>query len=125
MSDYIYQEMSLAVHSFALGLILMVSYDFLRLFRLFIPHGNWAVGLEDFVYCMYCGVMTFVLLFYENSGILRGYVVVCAFAAMVLYDRIVSRSVFGVLKKVQKWFTIKLITRKNRKETRQYGTEPK
>lgn len=124
MSGYIQLEAELALHSFLLGVVLMISYDFLRLFRLFIPHGKWWTGIEDFVYCMYCAVMTFMLLFYENSGILRGYVIGCAFLAMILYDRIVSQSVFGVLKNVGRWITMKKRNRQRKKEMRKHGTDP-
>jgi len=116
MSDYIILEAVLAVRSFLLGIILMLSYDFLRLFRLLIPHGELWIGIEDFLYWMYCAVMTITLLFAENDGILRGYVIGCAFCGMFLYDRIVSRRVFGLLKNIGRW-----ITMKKREKLRQKG----
>ncbi len=125
MSEYIKMEAELAFSSFLLGLILMISYDFLRLFRLLIPHGKWWTGLEDFVYWMYCAVMTFRLLFYQNSGILRGYVIGCVFLGMYLYDAIVSRSVFGVLKNIGRWITMKKRNHRQKKEMRKHGTEPR
>lgn len=124
MSDYIQLEAELALHSFLLGLVLMISYDLLRLFRFFIPHGKWWTGLEDFMYCVYCAMITFTLLFHENSGVVRGYVIVCAFLSMVFYDRIVSRNVFGVLKNAGRWITMKKRGRRQKKEMRKHGTEP-
>ena len=107
MSEYIKLEAELVVSSFLLGIVLMISYDFLRLFRMMIHHGKWWTGLEDLVYWIYCAVMTFRLLFYQNSGILRGYVIICVFFGMFLYDAIVSRSIFGVLKNIERWITMK------------------
>lgn len=124
MSLYILDEARLSVLSFLLGLILMVSYDLLRLFRLLVPHGNLWTGLEDFLYWVYCAVMTFSLLFWENSGILRGYVIACVFSGMILYDRIVSRNVFGLLKKLGRWITIKRSNWKDRREVRKNGRKP-
>lgn len=124
MSLYILDEAELAALSFLLGVILMVSYDLLRLFRLLVPHGNLWTGLEDFLYWIYCAVMTFSLLFWENSGILRGYVIVCVFLGMFLYDRIVSRNVFGLLKKLGRWITIKRRSLKSRREVRKNGRKP-
>lgn len=124
MSLYILDEAELAVMSFLLGVILMVSYDLLRLFRLLVPHGNLWTGFEDFFYWIYCAVMTFSLLFWENSGILRGYVIVCVFLGMFLYDRIVSRNVFGLLKKLGRWITIKRRSLKSRREVRKNGRKP-
>lgn len=131
MSDYIYLEAELAVHSFLLGIVLMVSYDLLRLFRLLIPHNSLFADLEDFVYWIYCAVMTFLLLFYENSGVLRGYVIIGVFVGMILYDRFVSQPVFSILKNIKIWFTIKIkrFTIKVRdcrrkKKAGSHGTEP-
>lgn len=106
MSQYIQQEAELALHSFLLGLIFMLSYDLLRLFRMLIPHGNFLIGLEDLLYWLSCAVMTFSLLFWENDGVLRGYVIACTFLAMYLYDRIVSRNLFRLLKNMGKWIKI-------------------
>ena len=130
MSDYLYLEMELVAHSFLLGIVLIVSYDLLRLFRLLIPHKNLVVGVEDLLYWNYSAWMTFRMLFYENGGILRGYVIISIFTAMILYDRIVSQTVFGVLKKGKRWFTIKVRglfdkvrQRRRKKKVRSYGTE--
>jgi len=125
LSLYIQEEAGLAALSFALGILLMISYDLLRLFRLLIPHGSLWTGLEDFFYWIYCAVMTFSLLFYENDGVLRGYVIVSAFLGMFLYDRLVSQSVFAVLKNIGRWITIKRKTMIARKEAGKHGRKPK
>ena len=125
MSFYIQEEAGLAALSFALGILLMISYDLLRLFRLLIPHGSLWTGLEDFFYWIYCAVMTFSLLFYENDGILRGYVIVSTFLGMFLYDRLVSQSVFAVLKNVGRWITMKRRTMITRKKEGKRGRKPK
>ncbi len=125
MSLYIQEEAGLAVLSFVLGILLMISYDLLRLFRLLIPHGSLWTGLEDFFYWIYCAVMTFSLLFYENDGILRGYVIVSTFLGMFLYDRLVSQSVFAVLKNVGRWITMKRRTMITRKKEGKRGRKPK
>lgn len=124
MSAYIQGEAALAAHSLLLGLLLMVSYDFLRLFRLLIPHKSLATGLEDFVYWIFSALMTFTLLFRENDGILRGYVIVCVFCGMFLYDRIVSQNVFGLLKNAGRWIKIKKSRWKVRREERKNGNKP-
>ena len=106
MSDYILAQIELSAYSLGLGIVLMVSYDGLRFFRLLIPHGNFWIGVEDFFYWLYAAAMVFALLFYENSGVLRAYVIVCVFFGMAGYDRLVSRNVFLLLKKLGRWFTI-------------------
>ena len=125
MSLYIQDEAALALMSFLLGAVLMVSYDLLRLFRLLVPHGALWTGLEDLFYWIYCAVMTLSLLFWENSGVVRGYVIACVFLAMAAYDRIVSRNVFVLLKKTGRWIKMKIIHIRARREVRNYEAEPK
>lgn len=124
LSAYIQAEAELAVQSFLLGILLMVSYDCLRIFRLLMKHGSLWTGLEDFIYWIYAASMTFSLLFRENSGILRGYVIVGVFLGMFLYDRLVSQSVFKLLKKIGRWIKMKIKNRKKRKEERNHEQKP-
>ena len=105
MSTYLAMEVRLVWMSFVLGCILMASYDLLRWFRFFVPHGLVWTGIEDFFYWIYVAVMTFLLLFYENSGIVRAYVIACVFFGMIFYDKIISRNVFHLLKKLKKIMT--------------------
>ena len=116
LSDYLAGEVRLAVMSMILGCILMVSYDGLRFFRFFIPHGRFWTGIEDFLYWIYAAVMTFLLLFFENSGVIRAYVIVCVFSSMIIYDKIISRNVFRLLKKLKRWYKIKRKTALNNKK---------
>ena len=93
--------------STVLGFILMASYDFFAAIPLFCSHGRLWTGIEDFFYWIYAAVMTFLLLFYENSGIVRAYIIACVFFGMIFYDKIISRNVFQLLKKLKKWYKIK------------------
>lgn len=124
MSSYIQVEAGLVRSSFLLGIVLMASYDCLRLFRLLVPHGNFWMGIEDFVYWIYSAIMTFSLLFHENNGILRWYIIACVFLGMFLYDKIVSQSVFGLLKKAGRWITIKIRHPKFRKRENEHEHKP-
>ena len=107
MSPYLTLEVRLVGMSTVLGFILMASYDFLRLFRFFVPHGRLWTGIEDFFYWIYAGTATFMLLYELNDGGVRMYAVAGVFAGMILYDKIVSRFLFAALKKAGKWFKIK------------------
>ncbi len=64
-------------------------------------------GIEDFLFWIFAGVVTFMLLYEQNDGGLRLYAIVGVLVGMSLYDRIVSRFLFVVLKKAGKWFKIK------------------
>ena len=51
----------------------MMTYDFLRILRIFIPHLPVIMGVEDMVYWVYASLVTFSLLYEQNDGGLRGY----------------------------------------------------
>ena len=107
MSGVIRYEAWLLMLSLATGAWLMVAYDLLRVFRLMIRHSAFAVGLEDFFYWIGAGVVTFNLLYQQNDGGLRAYVIGGVLGGMILYDRLISRIFFKGLKKLGKKFTIK------------------
>lgn len=107
MSEAIYAETALAAGSLLLGAFLMVLYDVLRIFRFLIPHSVWWTGLEDILYWLFSGWSTFLLLFYQNDGILRWYAVCGVFLGMLFYQWTVSRILSRVLKNAEKYLTIK------------------
>lgn len=107
MSVHIIYEVRLLVYSFAAGGGLMMAYDLLRILRIFIPHSPAVVGVEDMAYWIYAGVMTFSLLYEQNDGGLRGYVIAGVFMGMFLYDRLISRFFLKSLKNTLKYLRIK------------------
>ena len=82
MSPYLTLEVRLVGMSTVLGFILMASYDFCGYSAFCSP---WAAvdGDRGFFYWIYAAVMTFLLLFYENSGIVRAYIIACVFFGMI------------------------------------------
>lgn len=106
--DGLLREIELTGISLLAGAWLMMCYDLLRVFRILVRHKNLWVGLEDFFYWIYAGVTAFLLLYRENDGRLRAYVIVGIFAGMVLYDRFFSRIYLKLLKKAVEWIRMKL-----------------
>ena len=102
MSSRIQYEAWLMVLSLVTGGWLMLAYDTLRVFRLVIRHGPFWTGVEDFLYWLYAGLVTFILLYEQNDGVFRAYVIGGVFAGMILYDRFISRIFFKCLKKAGK-----------------------
>lgn len=94
----------------------MIVYDLLRVLRLVIPHGSIWIGLEDVIYWIYASLMTFTLLYRENDGIIRAYVIAAVFAGMALYDVCVSRFMIRLLKKMKKYLKMKISKRIHRKQ---------
>ena len=106
MSVHIVYEVRLLLYSFATGAGLMMTYDFLRILRIFIPHLPVIMGVEDMVYWVYASLVTFSLLYEQNDGSFRFYAVAGVFLGMAAYDRFVSRIFFRCLKKFSRWFKI-------------------
>ncbi|GLB28641.1 hypothetical protein LAD12857_05640 [Lacrimispora amygdalina] len=108
MSVHIVYEVKLLLYSFFTGAGLMMTYDLLRIFRIFIPHTYVFTGIEDMIYWVYAALVTFSLLYEQNDGGLRGYVIAGIFLGMFLYDRLVSRFFLKSLKNLQKYLKMKM-----------------
>lgn len=111
MSMTIRYELQLLFASLAVGICLMVVYDGLRVFRTLVPHGNFWTGIEDAVYWAASSITTFLLLFRQNDGILRWYAILGVLMGMLVYNLTVSRILLRLLKKVEKYLTIRKIKR--------------
>lgn len=91
MSGEILGEMDFLLHSACLGVMITVLYDVIRIFRRLIRHRNFWVSVEDLLFWVVCAVCMFALLYRENNGVLRWFVVLGAAAGMLLYRATVSR----------------------------------
>ncbi|MDO4328151.1 MAG: spore cortex biosynthesis protein YabQ [Lachnospiraceae bacterium] len=100
ISDEICSQAVLLLSCVGLGGWLMLCYDILRIGRLMFSRPSWLISLEDLGYWIYVSLSAFSLLYRQNDGILRGYVIAGMFLGMVGYDRIISRN---VMKFLQKW----------------------
>ena len=108
-----------------LGGWLMFCYDLLRISRLLFSAKSWLVSLEDFFYWIYVSLSVFSLLYRQNDGILRSYVIIAVLLGMLAYDRMISRNMLKVLQKMLE--RIKINNKKRKKfrkkisEKRQIG----
>ena len=114
MSPSIHFEARLLVLGIVAGAGLMALYDVLRVFRMLIRHSWLWVGLEDLGYWIFAGFAVFYLLYRENDGALRLYVIGTVGVVMILYDRYCSVFFRKVLKKMGRCFKI-VLTKRNRR----------
>lgn len=103
MSPNIQIEARLLILSLLTGAGLMALYDVLRVFRLLVRHGWLWMGVEDLLYWIFAGFATFYLLYRENDGALRLYVIGSVLLAMIIYDRTFS-AFFKMVEKGRKMF---------------------
>lgn len=107
MSITIRYEVQLLFGSLSLGICLMMIYDGLRLFRRLIRHKNFWTGVEDGLYWTLSSIVTFLLLFEQNDGVLRAYAIAGVLSGMMLYNISVSKILHLLLKKIKKYYTIR------------------
>lgn len=107
VSPAVWLEVRLLGLSVLTGAGLMILYDLLRLWRALIRHGWLWVGVEDFFYWIFAGFAVFYLLYRENDGTLRLYVIALVLASMAVYDHFCSTFSRKVLKKLSDCFKIK------------------
>lgn len=83
-------ENEFLLHALLMGIFITFIYDILRILRRAIPHGNFLVSLEDFVFWIYCAAKVFLLMYHESNGSLRWFAVFGALSGMFLYKKLVS-----------------------------------
>lgn len=115
-SQAIGQEAGALLVSVLLGAGLFFLYDILRIFRRIVVHGNFWIGVEDFFYWLICTAAVFVMLYRENDGMVRGFVLGGVAVGMAAYYLLLSRIVIrlnvlvwktllGVVGKILRFFT--------------------
>lgn len=103
MSSDIVKESIFLLYSIRLGIIITFVYDWLRVARRVVRHRDFAVSIEDFLFWSWCFVMTFLMLYQENNGILRWFSVIGAALGMFLYRLTVGRFFVKFLCKFILW----------------------
>lgn len=116
-SEAVLHEVHACWHSLTFGILLMMIYDLLRLFRLLVKHSVGMTGAEDVIYWLLASLAVFGLFYLENDGALRFYMIGAVILGMILYDRIVSINFFRLLKKAGRCFRIK-IRKKTQRQSR-------
>ncbi len=107
MTASIRYEFHLALLSLLTGAGLMTVYDLVCVLRMILPHSRPAVGAEDLAYGIYSALITFSLLYEQNNGALRAYVIAGTVLGMVLYQRFAGSILLKYLKKGQEYLKIK------------------
>lgn len=110
VSGTINGEGRLLAVSLLLGMGLMIFYDSFRILRKCIAHSVWVTAIEDAVYWLLCAAAVFSMLYNENDGLLRWFVLAGLAIGMLFWNYAVSswlvrltekilKKIFGVLRK--------------------------
>ena len=68
-----------------IGFFIGFVYDILRIFRKVIPHANFFIHLEDFIYWLVVAFIMFYVMLGKNYGEIRGFSVVGNLIGMSIY----------------------------------------
>lgn len=90
VSETILQEGGLLCYSFLFGIALMMLYDILRIFRHIVKHRTILLAVEDALYWIICGIGIFAMLYRENDGLLRWFVLVGVAIGMLVENGLFS-----------------------------------
>ena len=103
ISETIASEGSLLAVSFLFGIALMLLYDIFRIIRHFIRHGTILTAAEDVFYWLLSAVGIFALLYEENGGLLRWFVIGGAALGMLAENRFISPFIVRFFVKILRW----------------------
>ena len=122
MSIVIWGQVLFVLASLCNGMLLMVGYDALRLFRWLLPRGKVWLWLEDTLYWCLASVPTFYLFFQYNDGVIRWYCLLGILGGAVLYEAGISLPVRSWLSKYAD--RLRRTLRKCRRRIRQWCGTP-
>lgn len=93
ISATIIKEADVLGISVVMGMLILLVYDQIRIFRRLISHGVLWVGIEDMLFWIASALALFAMLYQENSGYIREFVIGGVLVGMVIYNSFLSRFV--------------------------------
>ena len=101
-------------YSLALGLVLGFSYDIFRVLRIIINSKNIAVFLQDVLYFMVSGILTFLFVLAVNSGEARLYILAGEAVGWILYHVTLGEFIYKCSGKMVSWAKTKIFCLKEK-----------
>ena len=90
-------ELRLFLSSIVWGVILIVFYDCLRIFRRVVKHNKFWVGFEDVIYWTISAILIFLMMYQMNDGAIRGFAIIGILIGMVLYHYSISNFIVKMI----------------------------
>lgn len=100
MNQAILVEVQFFLISILSGVILLVVYDCLRIFRRLINHDSFFIALEDLIFWVAASLFIFAMMYKENNGVIRGFSILGMAVGMVLYHYILSGFLVDIITKL-------------------------
>lgn len=90
MNEAISVELQFFLISILWGVLIILAYDILRIFRRLIPHNAFVLAIEDIVFWVLASLFIFAMIYTMNNGTIRGFSVMGMGIGMTLYYFIFS-----------------------------------
>lgn len=119
MSETVIWELQFLAVTVTLGIALTFCYDIIRIFRRLIHHGVVWIAIEDILFWACCGIIVFVVSFWENDGRIRWYTLAGVAVGAYLYHETISGVFVKYVSKVL-LFPVKLIKKALKKIRQSY-----
>lgn len=85
------QQARLFLLAASTGIGMLFVYDLFRIFRRVAKHGTTWIAIEDMFFWVGCAFWLFRLMYRQNDGNIRGFVILGVFAGMLIYSLGCSR----------------------------------
>lgn len=103
------EQVSVFLYSMLLGIVLGVMYDIFRITRMIINSKNLAIFIQDVLYFVVSGLITFFFVLKANSGDSRVYIIIGEGLGWILYHLTIGEFIYkcsnsfviGVKRKIQ------------------------
>lgn len=85
MNQMVSSQTILFLTSIEIGILMGVLFDLVRIFRKLIKHPNFLVQIEDMLYWVVCGFVSFYMLYICNYAEIRPYIFIGIILGGILY----------------------------------------
>lgn len=92
------QELCIFLEAILSGVIVLASYNILRVLRRLIKHGIFMISLEDMIYWIGTGVYIFIQMYKTSDGNIRWFFVVGVLCGMLIFAAL-SKAFRKILKR--------------------------
>ncbi len=90
MNEAITVELQFFLISILWGVLILLAYDLLRIFRRLIAHNGLVLAIEDLLFWVIASLFIFAMIYTMNNGTIRGFSVMGMGIGMTLYHFIFS-----------------------------------
>lgn len=87
------EQIKLFLLTILIGIITGFTYDIIKTMRKIIPHNNFSIQLEDFLFWIIISCATFFIMLNKNSGQIRAFCIGGSFFGMLVYSLTLSKFV--------------------------------